>query len=214
MAMLTEHSRVRPGHIVNHCPDGEPNQSYKSEKTTLDKEQLRGALAQLSHFVVAIGGTNGRARWEIHQNLKSLNLQPVNLVSGNCHLDKSLALGAGLVVMPGVTVNKFCSIGEQCIINTGATIDHECKIGDGVHVMGSAAIAGRVTIEAFASIGTNATILPDVTIGSGAIIGAGAVVTKNIPSNTVAVGVPATLIRKQLPVESSPRPSWFEDLVT
>ena len=43
--------------------------------------------------------------------------------------------------------------------------------------------------------GNNVLILPGVTIGSNVIIGAGAVVTKDIPSNSLAVGVPAKVIK-------------------
>lgn len=52
------------------------------------------------------------------------------------------------------------------------------KLGDGVYV------------------GTGAYILPGVTIGSNCIIGAGAIVSKNIPDNSVAVGIPARVIKK------------------
>ena len=38
-------------------------------------------------------------------------------------------------------------------------------------------------------------MLPGVTIGSNVIIGAGAVVSKNIPDNSVAVGIPARVIK-------------------
>lgn len=44
-------------------------------------------------------------------------------------------------------------------------------------------------------IGNNVIILPGVTIGDNVIIGAGAVVTKDIPSGSVAVGVPARVIK-------------------
>lgn len=44
-------------------------------------------------------------------------------------------------------------------------------------------------------IGNNAIILPGVTIGNNVIIGAGAVVSKDIPDNSVAVGVPARVIK-------------------
>ena len=44
-------------------------------------------------------------------------------------------------------------------------------------------------------VGSNATILQGVTIGDNAVIGAGAVVTGDIPANTVAVGVPARVIK-------------------
>jgi acetyltransferase-like isoleucine patch superfamily enzyme len=44
-------------------------------------------------------------------------------------------------------------------------------------------------------IGLNSTILPGVKIGNRVIIGAGSVVTKDIPDNSVAVGVPAHVIK-------------------
>ena len=44
-------------------------------------------------------------------------------------------------------------------------------------------------------VGSNATILQGVTIGDNSVIGAGAVVTGDIPANTVAVGVPAKVVR-------------------
>ena len=44
-------------------------------------------------------------------------------------------------------------------------------------------------------VGSNATILQGVTIGDNAVIGAGAVVTSDIPANTVAVGVPAKVVK-------------------
>lgn len=45
-------------------------------------------------------------------------------------------------------------------------------------------------------IGEGVTILPGVTIGDGCIIGSNSVVNKNIPNNTIAVGIPAKVIKK------------------
>lgn len=44
-------------------------------------------------------------------------------------------------------------------------------------------------------IGNNVIILPGVNVGNNVIIGAGAVVSKDIPDNSVAVGVPARVIK-------------------
>lgn len=44
-------------------------------------------------------------------------------------------------------------------------------------------------------IGNNVIILPGVTIGNNVIVGAGAIVSKDIPDNSVAVGVPAKVIK-------------------
>ncbi|WP_407423378.1 sugar O-acetyltransferase [Methanobrevibacter sp.] len=45
-------------------------------------------------------------------------------------------------------------------------------------------------------LGGNVTILPGVTIGNNVVVGAGAVVNKDIPDNSLAVGVPAKVIRE------------------
>ena len=45
-------------------------------------------------------------------------------------------------------------------------------------------------------VGSNATILPGVTIGERCVIGAGAVVTRDVPAHSLAVGVPARVVRQ------------------
>ena len=53
----------------------------------------------------------------------------------------------------------------------------------------------NVIIKDGAHIGIGAILMPGVTIGKGAVIGAGAVVTKDIPDYSVAIGVPARVIK-------------------
>jgi acetyltransferase-like isoleucine patch superfamily enzyme len=55
---------------------------------------------------------------------------------------------------------------------------------------------GSVLIKQNTWIGEGVSILPNVTIGKNCIIGANAVVTKDIPDNSIAVGVPAVVIRQ------------------
>ena len=53
----------------------------------------------------------------------------------------------------------------------------------------------KVVIEDGAHIGIGAIIMPGVTIGECAVIGAGAVVTKDIPPYSLAIGVPAKVVK-------------------
>lgn len=57
--------------------------------------------------------------------------------------------------------------------------------------------AKGIKIEDDVWIGAGAKILDGVTIGKGSVIGAGAVVTDDIPPYSVAVGVPARVIKKR-----------------
>ncbi|MBQ2734908.1 MAG: acyltransferase [Clostridia bacterium] len=56
-------------------------------------------------------------------------------------------------------------------------------------------ITKPITVGNNVYIGNNVLILPGVNIGNDVIIGAGAVVTRDIPDNSVAVGVPARVIK-------------------
>ncbi|WP_206241980.1 acyltransferase [Novosphingobium terrae] len=52
-----------------------------------------------------------------------------------------------------------------------------------------------ITIGSNVFIGYGAIILPGVTIGDNVVIGAGSIVSRDIPSNSVAVGIPARVIK-------------------
>lgn len=54
-----------------------------------------------------------------------------------------------------------------------------------------------IIIEDDVWIASNVTILKGVTIGKGSIVGASAVVNRSIPPNSIAVGVPAKIIKNR-----------------
>ena len=56
-------------------------------------------------------------------------------------------------------------------------------------------ICKPIVIKHNAWIGAAATILPGVTVGENAVVAAGAVVAKDVLPNTIAVGVPAKIIK-------------------
>lgn len=54
----------------------------------------------------------------------------------------------------------------------------------------------RLVIGDNVTICANAVVVGGITIGSNVIIGAGAVVISDLPDNSVAVGVPAKIVKK------------------
>ncbi|SEQ53625.1 transferase hexapeptide (six repeat-containing protein) [Devosia sp. YR412] len=56
-------------------------------------------------------------------------------------------------------------------------------------------IVKGITVGDNVYMGFGCVVLPGVTIGSNVVIGAGAVVSRDIPDNSVAVGVPARVIK-------------------
>jgi acetyltransferase-like isoleucine patch superfamily enzyme len=93
----------------------------------------------------------------------------------------------------------FIKIGRDCMIAS-----HSSLYANN-HIFADSEIPFReqglttkgIKIEDDCWLGTGVRVLDGVTIGKGSIIGAGSVVTKNIPPFSVAVGVPARVIRKR-----------------
>lgn len=56
-------------------------------------------------------------------------------------------------------------------------------------------VFGPITIGNNVFVGVNAILMPGVTVGDNCVIGSGAVVTRDIPPDSVAVGIPARVIK-------------------
>ena len=145
------------------------------------------------YFMVAIGGENGKARVEVHNQLTQKGLSPIKATHNSAYVSPNSYLGDGAQVLPNATICPRVKTGLSVIINTSASVDHECILGDGVHIGPGAKLAGCVKIGDYSFIGTNATILPNIKIGKNVTIGAGSVVTRNMPDNTIAFGNPCKI---------------------
>ncbi len=89
-------------------------------------------------------------------------------------------------------------------IGAGTFIGPNCGLYTAVHPTNAKdRVAGKewaepITIGKGVWLGGNVVVLPGVTIGDRAVIGAGSVVTKNIPADTVAVGNPCRVIKRNI----------------
>jgi len=117
--------------------------------------------------------------------------------------------------LPKISIGNYASIGDDSHITAINRIEignyvltgKKITITDNVHGKSNLAMLsippsirplfseGPVIIEDGVWIGDKVTILSNVRIGRNAIIGANAVVTSDIPANSVAVGVPAKVIK-------------------
>jgi acetyltransferase-like isoleucine patch superfamily enzyme len=107
-----------------------------------------------------------------------------------------------------VSIGPFCFFASKSYIQVGSNV----SIGSGTHLMAGGhafddlatpvirqrRLSKGIVVEDGAWIGTGTKILDGVTIGRDSIIGAGAVVTEDIPAESIAVGVPARVIRSRL----------------
>ncbi len=143
--------------------------------------------------VVAVG--DNELREQIVARLAARNVRFAQVIHPSAVISPSATLGDGTVVLAGAVVNSMAVVGNHCIVNTLTSIDHDCLLEDFVHVSPGAHLAGGCDVRRAAHVGIGASVLPDCSIGQRCVIGAGAAVTCDIPADSVAVGIPARVVR-------------------
>ncbi|MFC1952776.1 acetyltransferase [Chloroflexota bacterium] len=148
---------------------------------------------QLEAAVIAIGDNRTRAILSV--DLKNLGLKRKNAIHPDALIAKDVSIGEGVVIAAGVVINPATRIGDYAIINTGVILEYGSVVEDYAHISPGVAVGGLVTVNKYAHVGIGVTINDNLTIGENVTVGAGAVVVTDIPDNTIAIGVPARVVR-------------------
>jgi len=126
------------------------------------------------------------------------------------HISQGVILRA---VQGKIIINEMVSVGTRSVIYGADDVEigrysllSNCvELMSGNHVYKDPATpirfqgreTGKISIGEDVWLGAYVIVLPGVTIGKGSVIGAGAVVTKDIPPYSVAIGVPARIVKKR-----------------
>jgi acetyltransferase-like isoleucine patch superfamily enzyme len=114
-----------------------------------------------------------------------------------------VTVGSKVIIGGGSSVNAFLdvSIGDRSLLAEGVHLtdfDHRTDRLD-VAVKDQGIVTAPVRIGPDVWLGRNVTVLRGVDVGQGSVVGAQAVVTRDIPPFSIAVGVPARVVRSRLP---------------
>jgi len=122
---------------------------------------------------------------------------PTATLIGNIRLEEAASVWFGCVLRAEdapIFVGPRSNVQDLTVIHTAP--QRPCRLGEEVTV-GHRAVLHAATVEDGALIGIGAILLDGAVVGEAAMVGAGAVVTEGmvIPSRTLAVGVPARVVR-------------------
>ncbi len=145
-------------------------------------------------YFVAIGNNEKRTKW--YKELKSKNLQLINIIDSSAIVSDNVQLGEGCFIGKMAIVNSKSIIGDNCIINTKALVEHGCIIHDHINVSTNTVLNGDVRIGDYSFIGSCSVINGQITIGKNVMVGSGSVVIHDVEDNATVVGVPARVIKK------------------
>jgi bifunctional UDP-N-acetylglucosamine pyrophosphorylase / glucosamine-1-phosphate N-acetyltransferase len=205
--------RINRAHMLNGVTIEDPATTYIDEGATIGMDtvirpntRIDGACAIGQDCVIGpdamlVGATIGDG---CHV-LKSVILES--------RLGRHVEMGPFARLRPGCDVRDHVHIGnfaeaKNSVIGAHTHMGHFSYMGDtdcGEHVNYSAGVItcnydgevkSRTVIGDHAFIGSDTLLVAPVTLGAGARTGAGAVVTKDLPAETLAVGMPARVIRR------------------
>jgi len=205
--------RINHQHMLNGITLLDPNTTYIEEGVTIGADTVVWPNTHL------LGRTRIGSECEIGPNTYIFSstignrvqvMQSVveeSQVADDVHIGPFAHLRAGAKIGPHVHIGNFAEIKNSTLgasTRAGhfsylgdATVGEDVNIGagtitcnyDGVH-------KHRTVIGDHAFIGSDTMLIAPVSIGQRARTGAGAVVTKDVPDDTLAVGLPARVIRK------------------
>ncbi|PZO38693.1 MAG: transferase [Pseudanabaena frigida] len=149
------------------------------------------------NVTVKLGLSQGK-KGEINIRAKSEICNGVNLEcwGGAIDIDENVFIGPYTIIYGngGVKIGRDTLIATHCkIISSNHTIPSK-----NTRIRSQPDILLPVTIGDDVWLGAGVTVLGGITIGNGCIVGAGAVVTKDLAPYSIAVGIPAKVIRTRL----------------
>jgi acetyltransferase-like isoleucine patch superfamily enzyme len=113
---------------------------------------------------------------------------PKIFIGANTYINRNTFIDAIL----SLKIGRDCAIGPNCYLT-----DHDHGLDPNFPPLKQPMVAQKTVIGDRVWLGANVTVLKGVTIGNDAVIGAGSVVTKDIPDGSIAVGIPAKVIKQK-----------------
>ena len=115
----------------------------------------------------------------------------------------------GIEIHPGAKIGRrvFLDHGLGIVIGETTEIGDDCTIYQGVTLGGTSLYKGvkrHPTLGKGVVVSAGAKVLGGFTVGDGARVGSNAVVLKEVPAGATAVGIPARIIKAELPSVSNP----------
>ena len=136
--------------------------------------------------------------WAILDPFLPRKMRPWLLRRIGCHVAKNVFIGdyvrVDLQHAHMIHIDEYAHITSGCRLLCHQRNLRGYCVGDNAASLGYR--TGEIHIGKGVMVGMESTIMPGVTIGDGAIIGAGSLVVKDVPAWTVAMGVPAKVVKE------------------
>lgn len=174
--------------------DVNPNRKVKNHNVYSYKDVTSKYKTNELEFVIGVGEPFFRR--EFYNKIISDGYNLPVLIHPDAHIPEDSVIKSGAIVFNTSYISCNIEVGENSYIHQLTSIGHGSKIAPHCVISNHVSIAGDCKIGDATYIATGVMIKQKVSVGSDTIIGMGAGVFKDIENDVVALGTPATVIRK------------------
>jgi sugar O-acyltransferase (sialic acid O-acetyltransferase NeuD family) len=136
-------------------------------------------------------------RMSLVARVSRLGVRWATLVHREAVLLDGAAVGEGSVISAFCMLSTEAAVGRHVIIDKYASVGCLARVGDFVTFSPHAVLSRRSAIAEGGFLGCGAYVSPGAHVGAFTVVGGGAVVDRDLPPHTVAVGVPAQVVRER-----------------
>lgn len=167
---------------------------------TAEGYPILGTVKQLLSMTdkpwVVVAIADAHIRKTLIEKLMANHFKLATLIHPSVHCSDYIHIGQGSIICCGSVITTNVNIGGACIINPNCFIGHDTVLDDYVSLMPASNIAGEVHVGSGCYFGMNSCVINRINVDEWSTVGAGATVVGDIPSYSLAVGVPARVIKK------------------
>lgn len=136
-----------------------------------------------THGIISIS-TSIKARVELYNVLKSLNVPLVNAICPTSRVNRSVVIGNGNIIGSNCHIGVATVIGDNNFISSAASIEHHNLIGNHNTTGPGVLTSSRVRIGDRIKFGMGINMQPGISIGSDSFVASGAVLIKSVPDKS------------------------------
>lgn len=166
--------------------------------TLIDGYKVIGTINNLNemngvHAICSLGVASTRKR--VLERITNPSIKYATLIDPDARIYKDVEIDEGSIVCGGSILAIHTRVGKHVVINLNCTLGHDDIVEDYCVINPGVNISGKVIVRQASDLGTGAKVLQGLQIGPETTVGAGGVVIKSMPEKSVAVGVPAQVVK-------------------
>ncbi len=159
-------------------------------------EKLTNIDIKKSELLIAIGNNYLREKISILLQKKFKTIKWATYIAKSSNIKNKVKVFPGSMIMENVLLNNNVTIGKHVLINSGSIIEHDNRFEDYSSCGPGIVTGGEVKVGKKSFIGLGARIKDKIEIKQNSIIGLGSVVISNCKANSIYIGSPAKLKKK------------------